>query len=333
MRYYVKLLDIISRSGTRALLAALLHVASSSAQAPAPAEAGSARPARGTGAPAPTATPGEGTASPVPSAQLAEPQAAPVPVGQQSPAQVPSGQYPAGQYPPGQYPPIQQQPGQYPPGQYPPGHYAPVQYTPPLPPAAIDDPEHHNHDGFYLRMSLPIGWQATRFDFDGTTARRDFTVAGPALGLELRLGGTPWAGLAIGVQIYNSSAHKEDIYIPNDTEPGEEAMADDHSRVIARTALFGFFVDYFPDPRGNFHLGGSVGISNNRIEHDGDGDSDLDDAAGLGASAWAGYGWWISKNWSIGGMGQVTGSFGDSVSNAMSARTLAVVAMFSLLYH
>src|SRR5690606_28518385 len=82
-----------------------------------------------------------------------------------------------------------------------------------------------------------------------------------------------------------------------------------------------------------FHLGGSLGIANNRIEHDGVGDSDLDDAAGLGASAWAGYGWWISKNWSIGALGQVTASFGDSVNHAMSARTLAVTGMFSLLYH
>lgn len=321
MRYYEKLLDSFSRSGRRAFFAALLHVAVSPAQT-----SGGARPADGdaaiagdAGPEAPQSADPTGESSPQGPAQASP---APPPVQYQ-----PGGQA-TGQYPPGQYPP-----GQYPPNQYPPGHYAPGYYAPPLPPADVDDPEHHNHDGFYLRLSLPIGWQATRFEFDGTTARRDFTVAGPAVGFELRLGGTPWAGLAIGVQIYNSSARKEDIYIPDERELGEEPSADERSRVIARTALFGFFVDYFPDPRANFHLGGSLGIANNRIEHDGVGDSDLDDAAGLGASAWAGYGWWISKNWSIGALGQVTASFGDSVNHAMSARTLAVTGMFSLLYH
>ncbi len=188
----------------------------------------------------------------------------------------------------------------------------------------MDDPEHHNHDGFYLRISLPFGWQATRFRYDASASRDDLTVSGAAYGLELRLGGTPAKGLVLGVQLYSSSAREDDVVL-------DKADASVRSRVTAQSGLLGFFVDYFPDPRGNFNLGGSLGLATHVLEHEGDGDVELDEAAGLGASGWVGYGWWISKNWSLGGLGQVTVSGGDST--LMTARSVSVVGMFSLLYH
>lgn len=264
--------------------------------------------------------------------------AAPAPSAAQAPVQPPPpAGYPppAAQPPSGQYPPPAQYPGQYPPGQYPPNQYPPGQYVPPpLPPAPVDDPERHNHDGFYFRISIPVGYQTMRFRFDEASQRQPFTVSGPAVGLELRFGGTVAEGLVIGLQMYSSSARREDAPIPYEdqlTDNGDPAPDDDRTQVIAQSALLGFFVDYFPEPRENFHFGGSIGLSSTVIDHERQTDPNLDEASGFGASAWVGYAWWISKNWSGGGLVQTLGSFGES--SRMNARSLALVFMFSLLYH
>src|SRR5690606_18917410 len=145
----------------------------------------------------------------------------------------------------------------------------------------------------------------------------DLTVSGVALCLELRLGGRPAAGIAMGVQTYGGAAGEQDDL---DRAGRPETQVDGRSGVTARTSLHGSFVDYFPEPRENLHFGGSIGLASNVLEHDLPSDSSMDDAGGLGASAWVGYGWWVSKNWSLGGMLQVMGSFGESSGGDMSAR-------------
>lgn len=172
-----------------------------------------------------------------------------------------------------------------------------------------------------------------RFRFDAASQREPFTVSGPAIGLELRFGGTVAEGLAIGLQMYSSSARREDAPVPYGDQLNDDGAApeDDRTQVIAQSALLGFFVDYFPDPRENLHFGGSIGLSSIVIDHSRQTDPNLDEASGFGASAWVGYGWWISKNWSGGGLVQTVGSFGES--SRMNSRSLALVFMFSLLYH
>ena len=199
-----------------------------------------------------------------------------------------------------------------------------------MPPAPEDDPEWHNHDGFYLRFSLPIGYQTTRFRFDESSGQEAFSVSGPALGFELRLGGTITEGLAIGLQVYGSSARRDDAPLRYEDEIGN-TTEDGPTEVIAQTTLVGFFVDYFPQSRENLHFGASLGLASMVIDHDRERDKKLDEASGLGASGWVGYGWWLSKNWSGGGLLQLTGAFGESAR--MQANSFAVVGMLSLLYH
>ena len=67
------------------------------------------------------------------------------------------------------------------------------------------------------------------------------------------------------------------------------------------------------------------------LDHDRESDPELDEASGFGASGWVGYGWWVSKNWSGGGLLQLTGAFGESART--EASSLALVGMLSLLYH
>jgi len=332
-RYYRTFLGMNGRfraiTGAVASVTLVLCAASAAGQTAPPAP-----PAQ---APAPVPESSSEGASPAPAPQAPPSQYPPgqAPPSQYPPGQAPPGQYPQNQYPPGQYgyPAGQYPPGQYPPQQYPPGQYP---YPPALPPASVDDPEHHVHDGFYLRLSLPLGWQSTHFEFDsGSTRRTDFTVAGFAAGLDLRLGGTPAQGLAIGVQILSTSARDTDVSLPSDEPPadGEPIAEQERSDVVASSSLLGFFVDYFPNARENWHLGASIGLATNVIDHDGVGDPELDNAGGLGGALWTGYGWWLSKNWSIACLGQLNLSMGESSSEAMKARSLSLVGMASVLYH
>jgi len=171
----------------------------------------------------------------------------------------------------------------------------------------------------------------TRFRFDEDSGREEFTVSAPAVGFELRLGGTITDGLAIGLQMYTSSARRDDAPLPVEDGSGAAANDDERTAVVAQAGLLGFFVDYFPQSRENFHFGASLGLSSLVLDHDRESDPTLDEASGLGASGWVGYGWWISKNWSGGGLLQLTGALGESAR--MNAQSLAIVGMLSLLYH
>ena len=157
-------------------------------------------------------------------------------------------------------------------------------------------------------------------------------MSGPAVGLELRLGGTITEGVAIGLQMYSSSARREDAPLGYEDELDDTPdSGDDHTQVIAQSGLLGFFIDYFPQSRENFHFGASLGLASLVLDHDRESDPNLDEASGLGASGWVGHGWWISKNWSGGGLLQLTGAFAESAR--MNANSIALVGMLSLLYH
>jgi hypothetical protein len=58
-----------------------------------------------------------------------------------------------------------------------------------------------------------------------------------------------------------------------------------------------------------------------------------EESAGLGLTAWAGHGLWISENWSIDGTVQGMASRGRSNDANLNSTTFAAVGIFSFLYH
>ena len=132
------------------------------------------------GSAAPADTPPPATAQPpatpqaqdgaTPPGNAGVPPYAPPPGYDTQPAYPPAGYYP----PPGYMPP----PGYYPP----PGYPSPGAYYPP--PPSGPPPGHHEHDGFYMRLCMGLGYLHTSDSYQGQTE----TVSGPGVGMDMAFG-------------------------------------------------------------------------------------------------------------------------------------------------
>ncbi|MCC6900528.1 MAG: hypothetical protein IT377_16230 [Polyangiaceae bacterium] len=254
---------------------------------------------------------------PPPPAPTPAPQA-PAPAPTSAPAPYVAPAYPA----PGPAAPA----GAYPPAYPPPGVYVAAPPAPPPPPREEDEPGHHLHDGFYLRMSLGAGWLSLALDADP-----EATLKGAGGGLDLMLGGTPVDGLVIGGGVFSASV----------TDPRVESggKSSDLSGQASLTVL-GPFVDGFFDPKGGLHVGGAVGLATAKVEPD-DSDSGFDEKPynGAGLALFAGYDAWVSANWSLGGTVRLVAARGtrevdvDGETRERKSRAYGFSILFSALYH
>ena len=181
----------------------------------------------------------------------------------------------------------------------------------------------HSHDGFYLRMALGVGAGGALVSSDSTSIG-DYSFGGGGGALDLWLGGTPSPGLAMGAAItglgLSSSKRRQD---------GNSLAGD----VSAASGMLGYFVDVFPEPERGFHFGGALGFASGTAEVK---DSDRKfKGNGLGLQAWAGYAFWVSPQWSLGGMARLMGSLTrDKSDNANYESSIGAATLsFTALYH
>jgi hypothetical protein len=140
------------------------------------------------------------------------------------------------------------------------------------------------HDDFYLRMTA--GPTLSHFDFsDGPPGTGAITETGGSL--DLRIGGTPAAGLVVGGGLWLGGADTDEWRGEN-SERGSVGMV-----------AMGPFIDYFPDPDKGFHFGGMLGLGGMGLDIDGV--TEEAKAAGGGAfGTWVGYDFWLGPEWSLG---------------------------------
>jgi hypothetical protein len=85
--------------------------------------------------------------------------------------------------------------------------------------------------------------------------------------------------------------------------------------------LLGPFVDGFPNDRGPFHIGGTLGLAHVRAPKVAFDDSDVN-ATGLGFAGWVGWVPWVSEHFSIGAslrlMANFTGFGADKAARTHS---------------
>ena len=178
------------------------------------------------------------------------------------------------------------------------------------------------HDGFYLRLALGLGAGGGLVSSDSRSVG-DYSFGGGGGAFDVWLGGTPTPGLAMGAALsllgVNSSARR----VAGNRIPGD---------VSASTGMLGYFVDVFPDPERGFHFGGALGVASGNAEVK---DGAKFEGGGLGLEAWTGYEFWVSPQWSVGGMVRLAGSVTRQKSDEVSyeASIGAATLSFTALYH
>lgn len=179
------------------------------------------------------------------------------------------------------------------------------------------------HDSFYLRMGLGLAGSAALVSSDSKSIG-DYSFSGAGGAADLWIGGTPTPGLAMGAALsvlgLNSQSRRVD---------GNKIAGD----VSGSTGLLGFFVDGFPDPERGFHFGGALGVASASAAIKGN--TNKFDGGGIGLEGWVGYDFWVSPQWSLGGMARFMGSVAREDSNGVNYETSMGGASlsFTALYH
>jgi hypothetical protein len=196
---------------------------------------------------------------------------------------------------------------------------------PPLPP--LEPRNRHFHDGFYLRLSAGLGgmWVNSSTDFgNGKTS-------GAGAALDLMIGGTPAPGLVIGGGVLLQEALNPSSSVAS---RASDFRLDRGSSGSIGFGMLGPMIDVFPNPTSGFHFGGLVGLSSLGLK-----DKDDKTSVGAGLSAWAGYMWWTSSQWSLGGMLRFTGAWStrqvatSGAETDVTDTTRALTLLFSAAYH
>jgi hypothetical protein len=101
------------------------------------------------------------------------------------------------------------------------------------------------HDGYYTRVGIGTEY----LGLFGSGPSGSASISGQAFRVDVAFGGTPWPGLVLGgVLSVSQITASFDGAPPGATGSAELALP-----------FFGLLVDWFPAPRGVWHVGASIG--------------------------------------------------------------------------
>jgi hypothetical protein len=150
----------------------------------------------------------------------------------------------------------------------------------------------------------------------------DYSADGGIVALDLLMGMAPSRRGAVGGALLLNFA-------PSMSLAQTEETASNH---VAALGLLGPFVDAFPEPKWNLHLGGSIGFAALSMHPPG---FSRYPVYGLGGAAWAGNQFWVGKEWSMGAALRVMQTFSGDEGGEFEFQTssLATSLMFTATYH
>lgn len=116
-------------------------------------------------------------------------------------------------------------------------------------------PSHHGYhrDGFYLRGGLGPGGISASPSYDGETTG-DASTHGGGLAGELMIGGALAPGVILGGAFFY-----QQVFNPRYTVGGTTYQPNSDKSLDA--SFLGPFLDWYPNPRGGFHLGAFIGFA------------------------------------------------------------------------
>jgi hypothetical protein len=230
--------------------------------------------------------------------------------------------------------PEEPEPAPQPRGAPPPASY-PIEGEPPPPPSALDPTgDERRHDGFYLRIGIGFGWLVLNRDAEATAGDAVYTgesrIRGAAGMGEISIGGTVGSGLVLCGTLLGHE-HREATL-------ERQEGPDIEMRAGLSFGMIGMGGHYFPDERGGFHVGGTLGLAYAvaAAHHSKFGTLG---GTGIGLSLASGYDWWVADQWALGVLGRISVARlrGEVTSEGITGKeddtAAALGVMFSVLHH
>jgi hypothetical protein len=188
----------------------------------------------------------------------------------------------------------------------------------------------HQHDGFYLRLSLGAAFGAILGDGHVARGVDEVQLDGFGVGTSIAIGAALVPNLILDVDFFYATLFDSDVEVDGD-DLGDSSHADPRLGVGEDHQLLGLGLGltYYLMPV-NIYLAGSFGLGRVSFEaHDGDrGASDW----GLASNLMVGKEWWVDSDWGIGVAAQLMLVWvDDDFLNDVNAYALSV--MFSATYN
>jgi hypothetical protein len=188
----------------------------------------------------------------------------------------------------------------------------------------------HQHDGFYLRLSVGIGGGVISGDGHVASGVDEVALSSFGIGSSIGLGFALIPNLILHLDLSFASFFNSDVDVDGDDQ-GAAAYADPGLGVGEDQQLVGLGIGmtYYFMPA-NIYLSGSLGIGRVVFEDD-DGDRGAS-SVGLAGNLMLGKEWWVANDWGIGIAAQLLLlSVEDDLLNDVNAAALSV--LFSASYN
>jgi hypothetical protein len=176
-------------------------------------------------------------------------------------------------------------------------------------------PDAYRHDGFYLRIGSGFGFGM----FSGTGPTGKVSISGLSVGSPVAVGGNVGEGFVIALAVSGTQI--------NGTVDGSRFP---DAKATASLAMLGLLADWFPDPTGGWHAGGTVALGAMQITDivtdanpSAPGVPSSRDQAGLcfAGGIFGGHDWWIGQQWSLGLALVASGATSATLADRDGAKT------------
>ncbi|MGD8861605.1 MAG: hypothetical protein PVI30_16470 [Myxococcales bacterium] len=191
-------------------------------------------------------------------------------------------------------------------------------------------PSRQKHEGFYLRLSIGLGWGRMSSEGHLLPDVDELDLTGGGLGMSIGIGGALTDNLILHGDIYQATIFTPNVEVDGVDYGDADELAEDFGiGDEARIAGLGVGLAYYFMPV-NIYVSGSVGFGQ-AIFEDFRGDVDGSNL-GLGLDVLVGKEWWVGNDWGLGVAGQfVYLSTDDDVLGDIDATAFNV--LFSATYN
>jgi len=173
--------------------------------------------------------------------------------------------------------------------------------TLPAPPAPPSDkftqrPRSRVHEGFYLRLST--GPNLVTLRGHGPSGSASLTDSGA--GGFIAIGGAIVPGLVLAGTLQGTVFDAEFKGGPfeNATVSANGKTREASNRATGGFGMVGMLVDWYPQPKGGWHVGGSAGLG--AVILNNSADDSVSGGANFAGSVFGGYDWSLGRNWGLG---------------------------------